>query len=90
MLQLTTFKRKSLFGYTETVSVYLLEDCAYHIYQEKGPMDHGFFNVFPEDDRYERLLLSRLKDDECDFDLEVDAIINESEREVLALMEVLA
>ena len=78
MKALTQFKRRSLFGYDEVVSVYKCNGY-YNVGQYKGPMSHGFFNIFEheylytqldraleagEQDTFNLLIEERIRDDE--------------------------
>ena len=92
MVCLTKFSRKSLLNRgVEEVSVYRFCDTnTFHVRQYRGAFDNGFFNIMSGDDRYERLeqaLHRSLTEPDCeaDFELEVDAILNEKEKFVLEI-----
>jgi hypothetical protein len=84
MRALTQFKRHSLFGYDEVVSVYRCNGY-YNVGQYQGPMRHGFFNIFDGDDLYTQLDRALEAGEQDTFDLLIEERIRDTEVTVLKI-----
>lgn len=84
MRELTKFKRRSLFGYNEVVTVYKCGDY-YNVCQYKGPMNHGFFNIFDCEYLYTQLDRALEAGEQDTFDLLIEERIRDTESAVLEM-----
>ena len=84
MKEIIRFERHSLYGYDEVVTVYRCTDY-YHVSQYRGPMSHGFFNIFDGDDLYTQLDKAFEADELYIFALLIEERIRDTESTVLKM-----
>lgn len=83
MKEITRFERRSLYGHDEVVTVYRCNGY-YHVYKYRGPMSHGFFNIFDGDD-YTQLDKALEADELYTFALLIEERIRDTESTVLKM-----